>query len=154
MLTEGEVLSKHEQSLGEARRACQHLGRSADPEIIVVRGPHYRALKLALEELEGSARQMATYRSDARWLRLGILYGGTLIMVKNQWGRRNWPFFGKLTALFVNGLKHLDDLRNRRTGVLASKPILPQNASSWLHVPKVELMKPAGFARQAGETVH
>lgn len=151
MLTESEILSKHEQSLSEARHACQMLARSQDPELLMVRGPHYRALKQALEELEGSARQMATMRSDARWLRLGILYGGVLISAKNQWMLRGWRWFGKLTALFDKGLVSLDELRNRKTGVPSSQPILPQRASEWLHTPSPLLIEPV---RLPAETVH
>ena len=148
--SEADCLSRHEQSLSEARHACQMLARNQDPEVLMVRGPHYRALKQALEELEGSSRQIATLRSDARWLRLGILYGGVLIAAKNQWMLRGWRWFGQLTALFDKGLVSLDDLRNRKTGVLSSQPILPRRASEWLHVPSPLLIQPA----KPPETVH
>lgn len=69
-LTETEIVDRHRQALGEAHRACQRLGKNADDDYLAIRGPDYTALKEAVELLEGSARQMAHFRSDARWLKL------------------------------------------------------------------------------------
>lgn len=142
LLTENEIADKHVDALGQARRACQYLGRNADPEYIGARGIHYGRLKDALDELEGSARQMATIRSDARWLRLGILYGGRIKRAAQQkFVGQKWQWFNDLMPLFENGMKQMADLRDTKTGVLSSQPILPSRPSDWLVLPDLKIPK-------------
>ena len=140
-LTEREVLDRHMQALGEAHRACQNLGRNADNQYLAPRGQDYGELKEALEHLEGSARQMSHFRSDARWIRLGILYAKVMRTAQASFvaatiDYRRWNDFNKLMPLFVNGKRQLQDLQ-QRTGVLG--PILPQNPSSWLVMPDLKI---------------
>lgn len=131
-LTENDILERHKQALGEARRACQQLGRNADPLYLAPRGRHYTELKKALALLEGSARQMAHWRDDGRWLRLGIVYAKAMRGAQQKFVGQRWAWFGELQALFVLGERRLDEL-NQRTGTLGA--ILPQRASEWLVLP-------------------
>jgi hypothetical protein len=142
-LTEQEVLDRHLQALGEAHRACHNLGRNADIDILKPRGQDYGELKEALEALEGSARQMSHFRSDARWVRLGILYAKVMRTAQASFvaatiDYRRWNDFNRLMPLFANGKRHLQDLQ-ARTGTLG--PILPQNPSSWLVLPDLRIPK-------------
>ena len=134
-LSESEILSKHEQSLGEARDACQKLGRNADPTYLAPRGHLYSQLRTALQHLEGSCRQLAAYRADARWLKLGILYGRAQRGAQSKFVRQNWGWFQQLMPLFENGMRSMRDLAEMRTGRLSRDPILPQNPSKWLNLP-------------------
>jgi hypothetical protein len=142
-LTEKEVLDRHVQALGEAHRACQALGRNANNEYLAPRGQDYGELREALEALEGSARQMSHFRSDARWIRLGVLYAKVMRTAQASFvaatiDYRRWNDFNKLMPLFVNGKRQLHDLQ-ARTGVTG--PILPQNPSNWLVLPDLRIPK-------------
>lgn len=128
-LTETEIVDRHRQALGEAHRACQRLGKNADDDYLAIRGPDYTALKEAVELLEGSARQMAHFRSDARWLKLGVLYARTLAKIPSWFIGQKWKNFTALMPLFENGKRHLEDL-NGRTG--RAGPILPERPESWI----------------------
>ena len=138
--SEVELFDRHRQSLGEAHRACQDLGRNADSERVALKGHHYVALKEALSILEGSARQMAHLRSDARWLKLGVLYAKIMRQVQVKFVTQRWAYFTQLLELFEHGRTRLDDLANRPTGTLG--PILPQNPSSWLIMPDYQAPRP------------
>lgn len=132
-LTEQEIVDRHVQALGEARRACQALGRNADPEYIAPRGKHYGDLKRALDHLEGSCRQLAHYRADARWLRLGVLYAKAMRAAQAKFVGQRWGYFNELIKLFENGLRQMDDLQTRKTGQLGA--ILPARPADWLVLP-------------------
>lgn len=134
-LSENEIIAKHVQALGEAREACQALGRNADPEYIAPRGRWYARLRDALNALEGSARQMSMCRLDARWTRLGVVYGRALRGAQAKFVGQNWRWFHDLQPLFENGLRSMADLRDMKTGKLSNSPILPANPSSWLVLP-------------------
>lgn len=131
--TESECLAKHKDALGEAHRACQRLGKNAAEGVLKPRGRDYANLKTALEELEGSARQIAMFRRDARWLRLGILYAKTLQGCQRRFVGQRWTFFRDLMPLFENGKVQLEQLQ-AKTGVIGA--ILPQRASEWLIMPE------------------
>lgn len=144
-LSESEIIAKHVQSLGEAREACQAIGRNADPEYVAPRGHWYVQLRKAMMALEGSARQMSHFRGDARWLKLGILYGKALRAAQAKFVGQNWRWFHDLQPLFENGLRSMADLRDMRTGRLSNSPILPANPSSWLVLPNHKpAMRPPG----------
>jgi hypothetical protein len=138
MLSEREILDRHRQALGEAKRACQKLSRNADPEYIAPRGEWYAELRSSLMLLEGSCRQLAHHRGDARWLKLGILYGKTMRSCQSRFVGQRWAWFGQLTQLFVIGQRNIDDL-DKSTGRIG--PILPARPSDWLllpnHVPRL-----------------
>lgn len=132
-LTEIEILDRHKQALSEARQACQYLGYNEDPEYIALRGPHYKRLKEALDLLEGSARQMSAFRSDARWLRIGIHYAKVMRFVQRKFVRQAWGDFTRLMPMFENGLRQMEDLATRKTGTTGI--IIPANPSSFLILP-------------------
>ena len=134
-LTESDLIQRHAQSLREAHGACQKLGLNADPTYIAPRGHLYAELKRALEHLEGSCRQLAAFRSDARWIKLGIVYAKTTRAAQKAMVGQRWLWFRDLMPLFENGMRRMDELRNMRTGRLSSDAILPANPSSWLNLP-------------------
>lgn len=131
-LTEREILSRHTQSLGEARDACQWLARNADPEKIAPRNRHYRNLQKALKELEGTCRQMSAYRDDTRWLPLGIFYAKVMRTVTTKYRGMDWLAFGQIAQVFVLGIKKVETLAEAKTGRLG--PILPKR-TDWLILP-------------------
>ena len=128
-LSETEILDRHKQSLGEAHRACQELARFQDPDHRALRGIHYIRLKDALEKLEGSARQMGPYRGDARWTRLGAIYGKLISKIQGQYVQERWSWFGSLMPLFENGQRAVLDLATRKTGKTGL--ILPTQGMDW-----------------------
>lgn len=136
MITENEILSRHKQALGEAHRACQRLGRNADTDYLAPRGNDYGDLKEALTLLEGSTRQMAHFRADARWLRLGVVYAKAMRIAQVKFVSQKWNAFNELKGLFELGHRRIEELQTR-TGTTG--PILPQNPSSWLTMPDVKL---------------
>jgi hypothetical protein len=138
-LTEAEILDRHQDALGIAHRSCQSLGRNAADDYLAPRGQDYGELKEALELLEGSARQMAHFRADARWLKLGILYAKVMRKAQASFIAQRWNDFNKLMPLFVTGKRHLQDLQ-MKTGTRG--PILPQRPSDWLIMPDLPLMRP------------
>lgn len=137
MLTEADILDRYRQSLGEAAQASKNLARNADPERAPPRGRDYAILKRSLTTLEGCCRQMGTWRGDARWIRLGALYAKILLQTQPKFVLQRWAWFGALPAHFEHGLAALKDLKDRRTGLLSSTPILPNRASEWLAMPEV-----------------
>ena len=134
-LTEQEILSKHKQSLGEGRDACQWLGRNADPEYLAPRGRHYGNLKRALNALEGTCRQLAAFRADTRWTKLGFLYARAMRVAQAKFVRQDWMAFNQMQQLFENGLRRMDELQNAKTGKLG--PILPKR-TDWMVLPDLQ----------------
>lgn len=126
-LTEQEILSKHTQSLKEAKDSCHWLARNADPEQVAPRARHYGNLERSLKALEGSCRQMSMMRSDARWTRLGFVYARAMRFAKAKYVGQNWLGFRDLTQLFDLGIRRMDELATAKTGTLG--PILPKNTS-------------------------
>lgn len=139
-LTEAEILDRHVQSLKEGREACRLLAQNQDPLLIAPRGHNYGNLKRALKELEGSARQMNYFREDTRWLKLGVLYGKTIHVCQHLFANQDWAGFGRLMALFENGLLRMEELAMKKTGQRG--PILPTRPSSWLIVPNQRPIRP------------
>lgn len=135
-LSEVEILSKHKQSLSEARDACLWLAKNQDPEYIAPRGRHYRNLRTALKELEGTCRQLSMFRSDARFTRLGMVYAKAMLIARKHFVVHNWKAFKQLSDLFIRGLVEMEALSTRRTGALG--PILPQRPSDWIIMPEVK----------------
>lgn len=133
MLSESEILSRHMQALSEAKIACDALGLNADPTYVMPRGKHYTMLRTAVEALEGSARQMAHFREDTRWLKLGIFYAKIYRAIQAKYIGQRWSYFKSLIAVFDKGQHSLADLKDRKTGT--GKAILPSRAVDWLILP-------------------
>jgi hypothetical protein len=140
-LSEVEILSRHKAALGEAREACLFLARNADPFQAAPRGHHYRMLRAALRALEGSSRQMAHWREDARWLKLGIHYAKAQRVAHQLFLKMNWLGFQTFSTMFDNGLSHLDELATRKTGHMGM--ILPKN-TDFLRMPEMVPYRPNG----------
>lgn len=139
-VTESEVLDRHVQSLKEAKECCRLLAQNQDPLLIAPRGHNYGNLKRALKQLEGTARQMNYMREDTRWIRLGVLYGKAIHTCQHLFANEDWAAFGKLTALFENGLVRMNELATTKTGQRG--PILPTRPSTWLIVPDQKPIRP------------
>jgi hypothetical protein len=131
-LTEQEIIDRHVLALKDASEACRILHSNADPERATLRGPLYRKLKNALTALEGSCRQMAAFRSDTRWTKLGFVYARAMRAAQANMTAHNWLAFGELRKLFENGLVSMTDLKDRKTGKTGT--ILPQR-TDWLILP-------------------
>lgn len=124
-LTEQDILQKFDQSFKEARDACEWLAKNQDPMWLAPRGIWYRRLKTAMQELEGCARQMAAFRSDTRWLPLGIIYGAKASrLAQTYFVKMNWKGFGELIKLFNHGAYRAKQIAEDKTGV--SGMILPK----------------------------
>lgn len=136
-LTDAEILARHKESLGDARTACQMLARFADPTLLELKGGHYAELKRNLDMLEGSCRQLAQLRSDARWIRLAAVYGRARITVQIMFAGQQWGDFGKMSALFELGHRRLAEL-NAKTGMRSSLVILPRRQGEWSYMPSLQ----------------
>jgi hypothetical protein len=64
-VSEAEILSLLKQTF---RRAAEHCDKLS---ILPARGPTYRKLREDLQTAENCCRQVAWYRQDTRWLRVG-----------------------------------------------------------------------------------
>ena len=112
---------------------CQRLGSQLDPEKAEPRGWQYAALRDHIGLLEGTCRQMAAFREDARWIRLGIQYAKLRRSAQKHFIAQRWKAFTQMMPIFEAGLRSVADLAEAKTG--ARGPILPKNASSWLVLP-------------------
>lgn len=133
MLSENEILDRHIQSLKEALDHSTWLGGQQDECMAAPRGGHYVRLRRALSELEGSARQMAHFRADARWVRLGTVYAKAMRVAQAKYIGQNWKAFWMMRQIFENGLRTCDELAHRKTETRG--PILPSNPSDWIILP-------------------
>ncbi len=117
------------------------LARNADPMLAAPRGHHYRNLRTAIRALEGSSRQMAHWREDARWLKLGIHYAKAAQVAQRLFMHMNWLAFQHFAVMFETGHRHMDDLANLRT--LRRGAILPKN-TDFLRMPELMPRQPSG----------
>ena len=143
MLSETDIIDRHKQALGEAHRACQRLGRNADPDYMAPRGHDYSNLRRALQALEGSCRQMAHFRADARWIKLGVVYAKAMRTAQAKFVGQRWAYFNELTKLFELGQRSMEDLQSRKTGRLGA--ILPSQPTDWLVLPDLRIPRPHHF---------
>lgn len=124
-LTEQDILQRFEQSFKEALDACDWLAKNADPMWLAPRGIWYRRLKTAMSELEGCARQMAAFRSDTRWLPLGIIYGAKASrLAQKYFVKMRWLKFRELRVLFEHGFHRAKEITESKTGTTGM--ILPK----------------------------
>src|SRR5262249_27521279 len=127
---------RYAQSLKEARQHCVELGRQADPQLIAPRGWRYAELRQKVTQLEGCSRQMAHFRADARWVRLGVQFAKMLQLIQRLFIGQKWLEFRRLGEVFGLHMRNCEELATGKTGRLASQgPILPQRASDWIIVP-------------------
>jgi len=126
-MSDTDYVKRHVESLSEARAAAHELGRLADPEYNGSRR-HYIALKEAVEKLEGSARQLGTLWSDARWIRNAAFWGRLRLKLQPAVMMERWAWFAGLPQVFDVGQRGMEDLLSRKTGQSSGKPILPTHA--------------------------
>lgn len=142
-LSEQEIISRFRQSFSEAKVACDMLSKNANPEVVMLRGRHYKNLKTSLKEMEGCAKQMAAYRDDTRWLPLGILYGAKCARAaQKRFVDMDWLGFKKMIVIFEQGERRVTELAEKKTGRVGI--ILPQNPSSWLLTGDEKVPMPRG----------
>jgi hypothetical protein len=135
-LSENEIIDRHMQALGEAKRECLWLGAQQDEDMAAPRGRHYEALKVALKAAEGSARQMSYHRSDTRWIKLGILYAKVLRKAQQWYVSQAWRYFSEVTPMFDGAMRDMQALAERKTGMSSSNIILPSAGNmDWVKVP-------------------
>ena len=134
MLTEQEIFDCLRDHFRSAIRYCEALAR--EPR----KGSNYRALRADLKKIEGAARQAATWRSDARWLRISFMMGeahkraGEWLRGVRKPGVRGriplapghlHPCFMGLAENMRKGLVIAEGYRTRATQVVG-RPILPR----------------------------
>ena len=113
---------------------CQRLGSQLDPEKAEPRGWQYAALRDHIGKLEGCCRQMAAFREDARWIRLGVQCAKMRRSAQRHFIAQRWKAFTEMMPFFEAGVRSGAALAEQRTSVRG--PILPKNASSWLVLPE------------------
>lgn len=152
MLTECEIFDCLETNFRLAAEHCEDLARKPR------KGPTYRQFREELQLIEGACRQAAAWRSDSRWLRIGMFMGHAH-RVAGEWLRgikaRNGqrvklaegqmhPLFMKLAENLRSGQKRAQEFRDRATGVVG-RPILPEV----LPGPHRET-RPVGYTKTSG----
>lgn len=110
-LTEREILDCLITNFREAAENCDNLAK------LPMQGPTYVKLRENLKLIEGSARQAAAWRDDARWLNVG--FGAARCHESaGNWIRGHMPrqLFTKL-ATSMRKLQHdTEALRDKKTG--------------------------------------
>lgn len=118
MLFESEIFSRLVENFRLAAESCELLA------IRPARGPVYRKLIEQLKLCEGCCRQVAYYRDDTRWLRIGLLMeeahkraGGWLRRYpRTATENAAHPLFVRLAENLRAGQKSAEDLRTKATG--------------------------------------
>ncbi len=121
-LTEREIFDRMKSSLRESADICLRLARGE-------RGPLYRQLRAHLGLIEGTLRQAAWWREDARWL-----YVVPIVAKAHQeagrWLREKGPTtgqkFAKLAGIMRSCQKAAEDLQLKRTervGMILPRPL-------------------------------
>ena len=113
---------------------CQRLGSQLDPEKAEPRGWQYAALRDHIGLLEGTSRQMAAFREDARWIRLGVQYAKLRRSAQKHFIAQRWKAFTQMMPIFEAGLRSVADLAEQKTGGIG--PVLPKRPSDWLILPE------------------
>ena len=127
-VTEPEILSCLKENFRLAAQHCDDLA------VLPARGPTYDLLRAELKACENCCRQVAWYREDTRWLRLGMM------MEEAHKRAGNWlrtdprtttdnaahPMFTRLAENLRAGMKRVTDLETQATGRLGM--ILPDAA--------------------------
>ena len=153
-LLEHEIVDCLTDNFKSAADSCDYLARSPK------KGPRYAQLRRELKLIEGAARQMAHWREDARWLRVGLYMeevhkrcGDWLRGVKQPDGSRRPIAPGQLHPLFVKCaeelracLKMAETLRTKATGRVGA--ILPK-----LQQPDLRVGAPVGWRQSKGGVI-
>lgn len=132
-LTEAEIFSCLAENFRLAAENCDKLARTPR------RGPIYKELRDQLKLIEGAARQAAYWRSDSRWLKVGLdmakchrSVGDWLRGPKDPVTGQHRPIppgqLNPLMKMMADSLRNLhraaEDLRTKATGTTGT--ILPE----------------------------
>jgi hypothetical protein len=103
--------------IGNLKSARADVALMADPSIL--RGPLYFRVKEALKLVEGSARQIAHWREDSRWLKIGLAAEVAHQMVRQWVERREGPKAYTFMAIQMQRwLNLVEVIRHAKTGKL------------------------------------
>jgi hypothetical protein len=129
-VTEREILSLMKATF---KRAAEHCDKLA---VLPARGPTYRRLREDLQICENCCRQVAWYREDARWLRIGLMMeeahkraGGWLrdrTMPRTENSNLAHPLFVRLAENLRFGAARAEQMENAatgRVGMILPKPL-------------------------------
>ena len=159
-LTEAEIFDRMSDSLNRAIRLCRRLSTET------MKGFVYNDLRKELKLIEGCCRQAAFWRSDGRWLPLGLCIaeaharaGEWLRGVKDPVsGQRRkiapgeqHPLFVKLAENLEMLLKVVGDLKTKRTnttGPIYAKPVVDHGRR--VGAPVVVALPPGMQRRRGG----
>lgn len=117
-LTEHEIFAFMTENFRLAVEECETLATSP------VKGPTYNSFRHRIQKLEGACRQAAYWRSDARWVPMGVKLEACHQRVGDWLRRRSAP---QLFILLANVLRlahqAAEKCRTEATGKLG--PIIP-----------------------------
>jgi hypothetical protein len=135
-LTEREILDCLKTNTRLAIENCENLA------VLPRRGPTYNAFRHQLKLIEGSCRQIAFWREDARWLQVGLAIEEAHKRA-GHWLRRHYP--RPLFVKLADNLRLLQTmslgLETKATGKLGM--ILPKVADAPGRQRAVQAMLPA-----------
>jgi hypothetical protein len=118
-VTESEILSCLRENF---RLAAQHCDALA---VLPARGPTYTLLRAELKTVENCCRQVAWYREDTRWLRVGLMMaeahkraGGWLrTYPRTRTDNAAHPMFTRLAVNLRAGIDRVVELETKATGI-------------------------------------
>jgi hypothetical protein len=143
-VTEHEILTCLKGAFQRSAEACDKLA------VLPQRGPTYRKMREDLQICENCCRQVAYYRDDARWLRIGMMMeeahkraGGWLrdrTMPRTADSNLAHPLFLRLAENLRFGVKRVEELETMatgRVGAILPKPLpgLPRTQGRMVQVP-------------------
>lgn len=110
--TEQEILGVLEDEFRKAQELCRNIAK------FPYAGPNYAALRESIDLIEGCCRQLTVWRSDERWLPVGI----QMAYLKNRcgdWLRGHQPRKMFMTMAAAMGRFHriAVQLRDKKTGI-------------------------------------
>lgn len=117
-VTETEILTCLRENFRLAAEHCDALA------VLPGRGPTYELLRTELKTVENCCRQVAWYREDTRWLRIGMLMAeahkraGTWLRTypRTMVSNAAHPMFTRLADNLRAGIERVDELQNKATG--------------------------------------
>ena len=158
-LTEAEIFDRMSDSLNKAIRLCRRLSTET------MKGFVYDDLRKELKLIEGCCRQAAFWRSDGRWLPLGLriaqchdLAGEWLRGVKDPaTGQRHkippgeqHPLFVMLADKLQEMLDGVEKLKTKRTGTLGPIYAKPRESGRRTGAPVAVALPPGMMRRRSG----
>lgn len=137
-LTEQEILDCLKTNLRLSAQHCEILAA------IPAQGETYEKLREELKLVEGACRQIAHWREDSRWLRLGMQME---VAHQKVWNWVRYKHSRKLFLMFADNLraalKLADTLETKATGKLGA--ILPEVLPLHRENRPVQVVRPSGL---------